>query len=93
MTQERKPLLTSFSPNSYYCKEAIIDGARKEMTVVIVPNSLKETSGKTVISWACNYGRVCENASCIYALALKDEPNKRIRLPRRREVNQRSTLS
>ncbi len=55
------------SPYGIHCCCAQFRDMQIDVTAIIVPVKIIKKGAKLRVSWACNYGRSCENSYCRYA--------------------------
>lgn len=65
------------SPYGIHCFSAQFGDMTIDVTAIIVPvKILKKNDGILRITWACNYGRSCQNSYCRYTRQPLENPEK-----------------
>ena len=55
-----------FEPHNAPCYNFLLDGVESKKTAWLSPIVIKHERTRTLVSWSCNWGHLCE-AGCLYA--------------------------
>lgn len=58
------------------CTEAIIDGTKQEISVVISPLKINSDEKNIKVISGCNMWKACQNKHCQYSLLARDNTKK-----------------